>query len=103
VLDLHAEKVMKLTKILHGELVLESTDGPLQKSHGGSCEDNIINVQQEIDCVWTRVVNKQRRICLGCNKTELKKEGGKPTEPSSWCLLEAVEGAVESTDMTWAS
>jgi len=51
VLDLHAEKVMKLTKILHGELVLESTDGPLQKSHGGSCEDNIINVQQEIDCV----------------------------------------------------
>jgi len=51
VLDLHAEKVMELTKILHGELVLESTDGPLQKSHGGSCEDNIINVQQEIDCL----------------------------------------------------
>ena len=49
--DLHAEKVMELTKILHGELVLESTDGPLQKSHGGSCEDNIINVQQEIDCL----------------------------------------------------
>jgi hypothetical protein len=43
-LDVHAQEVMKLSQILHGEFLLQGGDDAVAKGRGGSSQDNVINV-----------------------------------------------------------
>jgi hypothetical protein len=36
-LDMHAQEVVKLSQILHGELRLQGSDDAVQETHGGGC------------------------------------------------------------------
>jgi hypothetical protein len=50
---------MQLTKILHGELPLQSRGGVLKEIHGGSGEDDVIDVEQRVHLVGAVVVDEQ--------------------------------------------
>jgi hypothetical protein len=41
----HPQEVVKLAKILHGELLLQGLNGAPKEIGGGGCEDNIINIE----------------------------------------------------------
>jgi len=45
-LHCHTQEVVKDTKILHGEFLLESRDDARKKVHAGGSENNIIDIQQ---------------------------------------------------------
>jgi hypothetical protein len=47
-LDMHAQEVVKLSQILHGELRLQSSDDAVQENHGGGCQNNVVDVEQEV-------------------------------------------------------
>jgi hypothetical protein len=56
------EEVMEHTQILHSKLLLKSGDDAAEKWLTGGCEDNIINVEQQVRSVRSMVIDKQRRI-----------------------------------------
>jgi hypothetical protein len=43
-----SQKMMKGSKILHGEFLLEDRYGLLQKCYAGCGEDNVINIKQQV-------------------------------------------------------
>lgn len=46
-----AQEMMQAAKILHRELRLESTDGPPKKCIRGGCQNNVINIEEQINRV----------------------------------------------------
>jgi len=44
-LNLHAEKMVEMPKVLHREFLLQSTDGAVQKTRRRGSEDDIINIE----------------------------------------------------------
>lgn len=47
---------MKLSQILHGELLLERCNGALKECYGGSGEHNVINIKEESNHVGAMTV-----------------------------------------------
>jgi hypothetical protein len=58
-LDMHAQEVMELSQVLHGELRLHRSDGALKELGRRSCEDYVIDIQQQVDQVITSPEDEQ--------------------------------------------
>lgn len=67
-LNMHTQEVVKDAKILHLELLLKGTNSSLEQRGGGSCQHNVINIEQEVDSVCSTMIDG-RQIC--CAKPEV--------------------------------
>lgn len=56
------KKIVKSTQVGHGEFMSKLVDDFIYKGSGGSCEKDIINVQQKVGYVRSLQVNEQQRI-----------------------------------------
>jgi hypothetical protein len=52
------EEVVEHTWILHSNLLLKSGDDAAEKWLTGGCEDNIINIEQQVRSVRSMVIDK---------------------------------------------
>jgi len=61
---------MELTEVLHGEHRLERSDGTLQELCGGSCEDDVVDVEEQVDHFVTATEDEQRSVGLYLHKPQ---------------------------------
>jgi hypothetical protein len=59
VLNSDPEEMVELTQILHSKLLLESGNDSAEKWLAGGCEDNVINIEQQVRSVSPMVVDEQ--------------------------------------------
>jgi hypothetical protein len=101
---MHPQEVVKLIKILHGELPLQCCcDNALPELHRGCGEDDIIHVEKKIRRVRSVTEDEQAGVGLGLHKTKCQQEGGKAAVPGSRGLLQAVQRLVQTADEGWVS
>jgi hypothetical protein len=62
------EEMVEHTQILHSKLLLKSDNDAAEKWLTGGCEDNIINIEQQVRSVRSMVRDKQRCIRLDLHK-----------------------------------
>jgi hypothetical protein len=91
------EEVVEHTQILRSKLLLKSGDAA-EKWLTGGCEDNVINIEEQVRSVRSMVIDKQRCIRPGLHKPQCQQKSSKPMVPRPGCLLEAVERLVEPAD-----
>jgi hypothetical protein len=92
------KEMVEHTQILHSKLLLKSGNDAAEKWLTGGCEDNVINIEQQVRNVSSMVIDKRRCIRLGLHKPQCQQESNKPIVPRPGYLLEAVERPVESAD-----
>jgi hypothetical protein len=92
------EKVVEHTQILHSKLLLKSGNDAAKKWLTGGCEDNVINIEEQVCNVSSMVIDKQRCIRLGLHKPQCQQKSSKSMVPRPGCLFEAVKRPVELTD-----
>jgi hypothetical protein len=68
----------------------------LEKLWARGGEDNVVDVEQQVSSVDAAAVDEQRSVRLGLHKAQGDQIGGKAVVPCSRCLLQAIEGFVES-------
>jgi hypothetical protein len=90
--------VVKLPQIFHGELPLQGWDGLLQQLSGGSCKNNIIDIEQQVNGLGTSIKNEESSIELGFNKNQREQIAGKLVVPCPRSLLQTVQRLVEVAD-----
>jgi len=56
---------MELTKILHNKLLLQRRDDELKQLLTGGCENNVINIEQQVCSLISTTVDEQRSVRLG--------------------------------------
>jgi hypothetical protein len=59
VLNSDPEEVVEHTQILHSKLLLKSGNDPAEKWLAGGCEDNVINIEQQVRSVSSMVVDER--------------------------------------------
>ena len=57
-------------------------DNIVDKGGVTTCNNQIVNINQEIDECITEGVNKGRRVCTGCDKAEPEQEGTERLVPT---------------------
>jgi hypothetical protein len=82
------EEVVEVVEVLHGEMLLESCSGMLEKLRTRGGEDDVVNVEQQVSNVGVAAVDDQ--------------VGGKTVVLGSLRLRQAVEGLIEPTHWGWA-
>ena len=98
VLNSDTQEVVEHTKILHSKLLLQRHDDALKQGLTGSCENNIIHIEEQIDSLRPMAVNEQRSVRLGLREPQSQQQRGKPRVPNPRSLLQAVERLVEPAD-----
>ena len=71
-----------------------SSDNIVDKGGVTACNNQIVNINQEIDELITTRVNKEGRVCMGCDKAEPEQEGAECLVPSSRSLFEPTNSLV---------
>jgi hypothetical protein len=83
----YAEEVVERDEVLHGELLLESCSGTLEKLWARGNEDDVVDVEYQVCDVGAMAIDEQRGVRLGLHEAKGYQVGGKTVVPSSWCLL----------------
>jgi hypothetical protein len=78
---------MKRTEVLHSKRGAKSVDDGCEESGGGSCKNNVIDIEKEIGSVRAMVVCKERGIRFGGKEANGASMGGKALKPSTGCLF----------------
>lgn len=76
------------------------------KSLRGRGEDDVINIDEKIGCVWTMSKNEERIVTFALNKANCRDKVCKSLVPGPWCLLESIEGLFEPANVVrklWVS
>src|SRR6185437_14866762 len=97
-LNSDAQEVVKLTEILHSELLLHRGDDTLKQLLTGSCEHNVIDIEQQICSLIPTAVDEERRVGLGLGEPQCQQERGEPRVPSPRSQLQTIERLVEPAD-----
>ena len=63
-------------------------------SEGVTCNNQIININQEVDKSGVTGIDKERRVCIGCNKAEREQGSMELLVPSSGSLFEPINSLV---------
>lgn len=58
-MNINAKGVIKLSQLLESKRGVELIDQRLNKSTGASCDDNVINIHQEIRNILVLFINKK--------------------------------------------
>ena len=61
-LNSDTQEVVELTKILHSKLLLQRHDDALKQGLTGSCENNIIHIEEQIGSLRPMAVDEQRSV-----------------------------------------
>ena len=69
-------------------------DNIVDKGGVTACNNQIVNINQEIDERITAGVNKEGRIYKGCDKAKLEQEGAERVIPSPWSLFDPINSLV---------
>src|SRR6185436_19237490 len=97
-LNSDTQEVVELTKILHSELLLQRGDDTLKQLLTGSCEHNVIDIEQQICSLIPTAVDEERCVRLGLGEPQCQQERGEPRVPSPRSLLQTIERLVEPAD-----
>jgi hypothetical protein len=84
------QKVVKRSKVLHGELPLEGRYGVLQERYARCSEHNVINIKQQVYRIDTVVVDEHGGVRLDLNTSHGEEVHGKLVVPSLGRLLQPV-------------
>jgi hypothetical protein len=90
--------VVKRAEVLHGEFPYEGRYGVLQEHCARCGEHNVINIKQQLYCIYAVVEDEQGGVRLGLNKSQSEEVCGEPAVPSPGRLLQPVERHVEAVD-----
>jgi hypothetical protein len=90
--------VVKRAEVLHGEFPHEDRYGVLQEHCARCGEHNVINIKQQLYCIYAVVEDEQGGVRLGLNKSQSEEVCGEPAIPSPRHLLQPVERHVEAVD-----
>jgi hypothetical protein len=98
-LDGHTKKVVKNTQIFHGELLFQGTDHLLKEWLRGGCQNNVVHIQEQIDCLVTTSIYEEGGVILSLREPQREQICSKAVVPHQRGLLQAVEGFVEIANM----
>ena len=68
--NLNSIKVRQWLEILSGEFIVKLPNNSVNKRGVTTCNNQIINIDQEVDECNATGIDKERRVCMGCNKAE---------------------------------
>jgi hypothetical protein len=67
------QKVVKRAEVLHGEFPYEGRYGVLQEHCARCGEHNVINIKQQLYCIYAVVEDEQGGVRLGLNKPKVRR------------------------------
>jgi hypothetical protein len=67
---------MERVEVLHYELLLESCSGMLEKLQARGCEDDVVDVEQQVSSVGVEAVDEQRGVRLGIHEVQRDQVAG---------------------------
>jgi hypothetical protein len=70
----------------------------LEKIDTRCCEHDVVDVEQEVDGAIATMIDEQGQVRLGLNEAKGSQVGSEATVLDLWRLLEAIHGAVQSTE-----
>jgi hypothetical protein len=90
--DRDPEKVMKIPEICHSELGVKELGDAMEKQGRRGCQNDVVDIEQQVGDVSTRFVNKEGRVRGRSSKAGPLNEAGEPLVPCPGRLLESVQG-----------
>jgi hypothetical protein len=96
---LKAEEVVKRAKVLDGELSAKTISELSKKSIIASCQDDVVNIEQQVSRIRTLLKDEQGGIGARSAKAKLMKKCHHALVPGAWCLLQPIQGAGVQTHM----
>ena len=60
--DLNAKEIMESTQILDGKLITQQESDMLNEGCGEGCQDDVVNIEQQVSSLVAAVIDKQRGI-----------------------------------------
>ena len=90
--NLEAEEVMERAEVLDGELSTKTISDLSKKIHSARCQDDVVDVEEQICSVRALAENEQRGIGACGAEAELVKKRRDALVPGARCLLQPVEG-----------
>jgi hypothetical protein len=79
--------MVKMAKVLHGEILLEGRYGVLQECCVRCGEHNVINIKQQVYHISVVSKDEQGGVGLGLNKSHSEEVRGEPVVPRSGHLI----------------
>ena len=87
---LNTEEVVQRTQVLNSKLSTETISKPAKELKSACCQDDVVNIEQQICRVCALVINKQRSIGACRAEAELVKERCDALVPGMRSLLEPI-------------
>jgi len=97
--DRDLEEVMKIPEICHGELGVKELGDATEECSRRSCQDDVVDVEQQVGDVDALFVNKERRVRSRSSEARLLDEAGEPLVPGPGRLLESIQGLLQEADV----
>ena len=99
--DRDPKEVMKIPEICHSELRVKKLSEASKKRGRQGCQDDVVDVEQQVGDVGTYFVNKEGRIRGRSSEARPLDEAGEPLVlvPRPGRLLESVQGLLQDTDV----
>ena len=97
--DRDPKKMMKIAEICHSELRVKELGEASKKRGRRGCQDDVVDVEQQVGDVDTHFVNKEGRVGGRSSEAGPLNEAGEPLVPRPGRLLESVQGLLQETDM----
>ena len=92
---------MEIPEICHGEFGVKELGEATKKRSRRGCQDDVVDVEQQVGDVGTYFVNKEGRIRGRSSEARPLDEAGEPLVlvPRPGRLLESVQGLLQDTDV----
>jgi len=97
--DRDPEEVMKIPEICHGELGVKELGDATKKRGRRGCQNDVVDVEQQVGDVGTRFVNKEGRVGGRSSEAGPLNEAREPLVPCPGRLLESIQGLLQETDV----
>lgn len=91
-MNLNPQKRVQITQILNRKSGSKGRDDPINSLDATVDDNNVIHIDQNIDCGCTSMANEKRVIWLRFQETHVKKIFCQFIIPSSGCLSKTVNG-----------
>jgi hypothetical protein len=96
---LETEEVMERPQVLDGELSVKAISKPSKEIGSASCQDDVVNIEQQVGGLGAVSKDKQRGIGARRPEAELVEEGRDALVPGARRLLQAIQAAREQAHM----
>ena len=93
--DRDPKEMMTIPEICHSELRVKELGEAWKKRGRRGCQDDFVDVEQQVGDVGTHFLNKERRIGGRSSEARLLDEIGEPLVPCPGRLLESIQGLLQ--------